>query len=99
MSDYFKHITISQRHKDLNWTNAIVHLHDIQCMCNEPLAHTIDTIFKQEPNLPLHQSTKDKIKQCLTTGEDHTTKDVVEEFGDDDLERLFADDDTEEDTG
>ncbi len=99
MSDYYKPITLSRKHKNLNWVNGLVHLHDMQCMCNEPLAHTIDTIVTQEPNLQLRQETQQKLQKCLTTGEDHTTADVVEDFGDGELEALFAGDDIEDDTG
>ncbi len=42
---------------------------------------------------------KRKIKQCLTTGDAPTTQDVVEDFGDDELEKLFAGDDIDEDAG
>ena len=99
MSDYYKPITLSKKHRDLNWINGLVHLHDLQCMCDHPLPHTIDTILTKEPNLPLLNSTKEKIKQCLTTGDAPTTQDVVEDFGDDELEKLFAGDDIDEDAG
>lgn len=99
MSDYYKKLTIGPRHAQLNWTNAIVTLHDLQCQCDDPLCHTIETIVNQEKSLKFSKGLSDKIKPCLTTGEDGAV-DVVEDFGDDDLERLFAEDATgDTDTG
>lgn len=95
MSDYFKKLTIGPRHAQLNWTNAIVTLHDLQCQCDDPLCHTIETIINQEPSLKFTKNLSTKIKKCLTTGDPGAT-DVVDEFEDNELERLFAEEDTGE---
>lgn len=92
MSDYYKPLTIGQRHKNLNWTNCICALHDLQCQCDNPLEHTIENIVKQEPNLKFNKELSVKIQKCLTTGDDGPV-DAVDGFGDGELEQLFAEDD------
>lgn len=98
MSTYYKPLTISKKHKDLNWMNALVTLHDLNCQCDEPLQHTIDLILEKEPTIIFKPETTEKLKKCLTTTA-ATTQDVVDDFGDGELEKLF-DQDTfgEEDT-
>lgn len=78
--------------------NALVTLHDLNCQCDEPLQHTIDLIINKEPNIIFKPETTEKLKKCLTTTAP-TTEDVVDDFGDGELEKLF-DQDTfgEEDT-
>lgn len=91
MTNYYKPLTIGRRHRDLNWINSLVTVHDLQCQCDQPLNHTVIAIFNQEPNLKFNKEDSTLIQKCLTTG-DHTGGDVVEEFGGDELETLFADD-------
>ncbi len=90
MSHHYKPLTISTKHKKLQFINGIVHLHDLTCQCDEPLQHTIGAIFEQEPNLPLNEKDKQLIKKCLTSG-DHTEEDG-DVLGDVDLEKFFAED-------
>ncbi len=94
MSKYVpvKHNTKEQQ---INWINTLVHVHDLQCYCNKPLEHTIDTIFKQEKNLRLENSTKQNIQKCLTI-DTVTIKEEDDQFGDGELEALFAEDGGEE---
>lgn len=82
----FKPIKTSLKNRKLDWMNTIVHIHDLQCGCEEPLQHTVKEIFAQEPS----------IKKCLTTGEDPITEEDAG-FGPGDLEKLFAEDTTGED--
>ncbi len=43
--------------------NTLVHVHDLQCNCEDPLEHTTHLIFKQEKNLRLWETTKNLIKK------------------------------------
>lgn len=97
MTNYYKCPPYSQRHKDLNWINSLTAIHDLHCGCNYPLQHTITGIIKQEPTLKFNKEDSDLIKKCLTTG-DPGTEDVVDGFGDGELEKLFEGDFGEEDT-
>lgn len=94
MSRYqpLKHNTKSAQ---IQWVNTLVHIHDLQCNCNDPLEHTATTIFRQEPNLRFTEHEKNLIRRCLTTteGEDTQKEDAI---GDGDLEALFAQDFGEE---
>lgn len=72
---------LNTKNSNLDWINLIAGLHDLQCDCSEPLKHTIEEIYKQEPSLDP--------SKCLTT-EKATTED--DGFGPGDLEALFADD-------
>lgn len=79
-----------------NWINLLVHVHDLQCHCNNPLEHTLHIIFEKEKNLRLEESTKNLIKPWLTTtaaGEDAHGDDILE---DGDLAALFDEDFTED---
>lgn len=89
MTNYYKPITLSTKHKNLNWVNSICAIHDLQCQCDNPLGHTIIQILKQEPELKFTQEDKNLIQKCLTTG-DHG--DALDGFGDGELEALFAQD-------
>lgn len=80
----------------IDWVNSLVHIHDLQCACNDPLEHTTATIFRQEPNLRFNKEEKQLIEKCLTTGEKDTTPIAEDAFGDGDLERLFEQDFGEE---
>ncbi len=86
-------VKFQSKKQHVNWMNTIVHVHDLQCECEDPLEHTIHTIFKQEQNLRLWDSTQHLIKKCLTTT---TTPEEEEDdvpFGNGELEALFATDD------
>lgn len=91
MTNYYKPITWSKKHRDLDWINTVTAIHDLQCACDQPLEHTIIQITKQEPNLRFSKEDKELIKKCLTGGDQPTT-DAVDDFGDGELERLFAED-------
>lgn len=81
-----------------DWKNLIVHIHDNICSCDDPIEHTIHNLTTNPKELRLKESTKKQLQQCLTTTEDHTEEDVIDGFGDGELDALFAQD-TEEDTG
>lgn len=91
MTAYYKQPTWTIKHKNLNGINSICSVHDIHCMCNNPLQHTILGIIEQEPSLKFNKEDSTKIQKCLTTG-DATGQDVVDGFGDGELESLFAED-------
>lgn len=73
--------------------NAIVHLHDFNCGCNDPLECTILTIVQQEKNLRFTDQEKQQLQKCLTGTTEETTV-ADDAFGDAgfDLENLFTDD-------
>ena len=96
MTNYYKPLPYSTKHKNLQWINCICGVHDLHCSCDDPLKHTILGIIDQEPSLKFNKEDTKKIQKCLTTGEDHG-EDVVEEFGDGELEKLFEEDIGEED--
>lgn len=95
MSSYYKQPPYTPKHKELNFVNAQVAIHDLHCGCNEPLNHIITSIFRQEPSLKFNQEESQLIQKCLTTGDDG--KDVLDDFGDAELEKLFDGDFGEED--
>lgn len=95
MSTYYKQPTWNSRHKNLNWVNSIVSIHDLHCACNDPLKHTILGILNQEPSLKFNKEDSKEIQKCLTTGED-AGENVPDGFGEGDLESLFAEDFGEE---
>lgn len=99
MSNYYKKITTSQKHQNLQFVNTLVGNHDLYCFCNEPLQHIICSIIEQEPNLKFNKEDSQKIQKCLTTGQD-PAGDAVDALGEGDLDALFAQDTFgEEDTG
>lgn len=69
----------SPKNRKLDWINHIASAHNLVCGCNEPLKHTVEEIFHQEPELQ---------KTCITTDhtDDHT---AVGGFGDAELAALF----------
>lgn len=92
MSDYYKALTLSYRHKKLQWLNGIVHLHDMHCQCSSPFQHTIIQIIEEEPDLPFTKEDIEKLQKCHTDGDGDGGADPTENIGDGDLERLFAQD-------
>lgn len=85
----------------LQQINTYVATHDLNCGCDNPLKHIILQIAEQEPGLQFDKEEQNQIKKWLTTGEHGENpggKDDDDGFGEGELERLFAEDDTE-DTG
>ncbi len=102
MSKFYKPLTISYKHKNLQWINLQVAVHDQHCQCDEPLKHIIIGILEQEPTIKFTEDESKIIEKCLTTGgpTDHTGDDG-DVLGDGELERLFEEDvfGDQEDTG
>lgn len=96
----FENPGLKQTEQQLLWVNSIVHSHDMLCKCNKPLEHAIDSIIDQEKNLRLPESTKKKLQKCLSTtvedGDPPGNDDIIQEG---DLDALFAENFTEEETG
>lgn len=88
MTSYYKKPTISTKHGELNFLNTCVSVHDLHCYCDTPLQHLIGTIIEREPNIKFDKATSEKLQKCLTTGD----ADVLDDFGDGELENLFAED-------
>lgn len=82
------------RQQQLKWINILVHAHDMNCDCPNPLEHTVVLIHQQEPELKFTTIEKDIIKKCLGGGETTVTAGDHEEdhFGDGDLAELFKED-------
>lgn len=99
MSKLYKPLTIGLRHKNLQWINLQVGIHDLHCHCNEPLKHIILQIIEQEPELKFNKEESEQIRKCLTTTED--TTDALDAIGEGDLDALFTEDvfGDQEDTG
>lgn len=89
----------SKRQKELKWLNGITHLHDIYCNCYNPLTHTATFILEKERKHNFSAPEKQILQQCLT-GEDHTvaTADTEDNLEEGDLDTLFQEPFTEEDT-
>lgn len=97
---YQKPCKYSKKQLDLQQVNTHVHIHDLNCGCDTPLQHIIIQILQQEPDLKKDEKFKQQLQQCLTTGEDGTTPTGgIDDFGEGELERLFAENigDTAED--
>ncbi len=100
MSDYYKPTFFSKRQKQLAWTNTITSIHDLLCNCEKPLQHTIQNILETEPSLKEDKNFKINTEKCLTTdGDGDTPEGDAGDIGLEDLEALFATEDTAETTG
>lgn len=73
--------------------NAFVGLHDLTCNCDNPLKCIVLQIYNREKTLKFNTQ---EIQQWLTTTEDHgaVTTGEKEEIDGEDLEALFAEEDT-----
>lgn len=88
---------LSPKELKLQWTNAIVHFHDIICKCDKPLEHTIYNICDQEKNLRFNKETKKIIQQCVSTEDGDGAADALDIIDGGALDDLFAEDFTEDD--
>lgn len=92
MSKFYKPVPTSLKHRNLQWINLNVAVHDQHCHCEEPLKHIIFGILEQEPTLKFTPEESKEIQKCLTTSDLGDAAGTEDGFGDGDLERLFADD-------
>lgn len=90
----------SKNQLNLQQVNTYVQIHDLNCGCETPLQHIIFQILQQEPSLKEDKNFKENLEKCLSTGTGGTdpTGDI-DDIGDGDLERLFAENFGEEDAG
>lgn len=78
--------------------NGFVTQHDLLCNCNQPAVHCLHILIRQlKPEL----STEDKNQLIKCLGTEDTTDAVTanDGLGLEDLEKLFAEDPTTDDTG
>lgn len=76
----------SKRQLNLQMVNCYTAIHDLNCNCEKPLVHIIKQIEEQEPTVK-------KWRDSTTTDAgSHTGGDVVDDFGPDELEKLFEQD-------
>lgn len=89
---------LSTKGKEKQLINAFVGSHDLLCNCNEPAFHCLQILTK---NLApeLSKNNKDQLIQCLGTTTTAATAGGEEDLGIEDLEKLFAEDGTDDDTG
>lgn len=91
-SNYYKKPFLNSKGLEKQYLNSIVGNHDLWCSCDDPIKHTVDTIFTHAKPENFNQETKNKILKCL--GEDPTTTDpgpaADDGFGPGDLDLLFA---------
>lgn len=94
----FKPTTYNEKRLQLELTNILTSCHSLSCDCDQPTLHASKLILQQlSPELNKEQ--KNQLKKCLgDSTEDHGPDTAVDDFGED-LETLFADDFTEENTG
>lgn len=88
----YEPVNPTSRYQKTQWMNTLVHVHDLQCSCDEPLEHTVHVIATQEPNLKFNKESLKPIKKWLTDTEDGTPEEE-EPFGNGELEALFAQED------
>lgn len=84
-------VKLSDKNKKYDWLNLIVGIHNLQCGCDDPLTHTVEEIFCQEPSI------KDHFLKCPGNGDPKDTG-ADDVLGEGDLEALFDQDFGEEDT-
>lgn len=94
----FHNPNYSTKQKERALINGFVHNHDLICICKNPAYHCLLTLSKQL-GPELNQQEKQQIQQCLGTTTTDNADGVAEDHGLEDLEKLFAEDPTEEDTG
>lgn len=82
----------NSKRAQIDWCNALVHLHDLQCDCESPLEHTIVTINHQEKDLKFTDAEKARLQKWLTTTEEDGAPGDHDDIGAEDLERLFETD-------
>lgn len=88
MSKLWKPTNYSKRQQNLQQVNSYVSIHDLTCNCNQPLKHIIEQITEQEPTIK-----KEKWFTTTDTGENPGGAGGVDDFGDGELEALFAETD------
>lgn len=92
--------TFTTKQKQLQLINGFVQQHDYLCICKKPAFHCLKILTEQlAPELS--EPEKQQIKQCLgtTTTDTATDRGEEEDIGLEDLEKLFENDPTEDDTG
>lgn len=89
-------LPFNNKKDQLQFINCVIGIHDLCCHCPNPLFHSTKLLLKQlAPELQAPE--KQQLQQCL--GDAATTKEDADtgiDFGD--LEKLFGDDEEEEDT-
>lgn len=90
-------IPFNNKKQQLQYINLCIGAHDLVCDCQEPGFHSLKLLANQIGR-ELQPEQKKEIQKCLgiTTGEDHTDIDNID-IGD--LEKLFEEDITEDDSG
>lgn len=91
---------------ELHLTNALIHIHDLGCGCNDPLKHNLNLLLNNKIESTISEETKEKIK-CLLSDDFGTTDAATTTEGDQDdigieegeLEELFKQDTDLDDDG
>lgn len=90
MSDLF----FNNKKNQLQFTNLLIGIHDLNCNCNNPGFHSLK-IITQQIGPELNPTDKLTIKKCL--GDTPTTQEDDVGFTAGDLEELFGEGDGDED--
>lgn len=85
MSKLWKPTKLTPRQQNLQTVNTYVNVHDLTCNCNEPLKHIIQQITEQEPSIK-----KETWFTTTDNGENPGGVGDVDDFGEGELEALFA---------
>lgn len=89
---------LTTKGKEKQLVNAFVSCHDLSCNCNEPAFHSLLVLTKTlAPELS--EKNKQQLIACLGSTTTAATATEEEDLGIEDLEKLFAEDGTEEETG
>lgn len=97
MTLQLQNVKYGPRQLELNWMNNIFNSHDLFCGCDDPFLHFLILVNKTG-NAPKPEPEIKNIK-CLITGKTTTGEKEELDFDDGELERLFQEDNVEEDTG
>ncbi len=97
-TDMFLTPNYSTKAKQRHLINGFVQQHDYLCHCKNPAFHCLQ-ILTAELAPQLSEKEKLQIKECLTTTAAATTTTEEDDHGLEDLEKLFAIEDTEDNNG
>ncbi len=92
----FQNPNYSKKYLENHLINNFVASHDLVCICKKPTYHILD-ILSRKIGPELSTPEKQQIKQCL--GDAPTTADTTVDPDVGDLDALFAEEDTQDDTG
>lgn len=106
MSDYYKPSEYTPWQNTTQWLNNTVQTHDMFCWCDKPWQHLLQSLLQRGSNFNLSDKEKRILQKCLISmakdggnqkpesTEDSKKDDTDFDLGAEDLEKLFAEEDT-----